>query len=100
MWRVLSPEMDKIRERTGCKVNVLDNSIGKGSLIQFAHPDLHKVAGFDVHAESIDALSVALDSAGIEYDLLCADMATICSDWRAYHPAAGRAGRRCRPAPE
>lgn len=77
MWRILSPEMDKIRERTGCKVNVLDNAIGKGSLIQFAHPDLHKVAGFDVHAESIEALSLALDAAGIEYDLLCADMATV-----------------------
>jgi hypothetical protein len=77
MWRILAPEMDKIRDRTGCKVSVLDNSIGKGSLIQFARSDQHKVAGIDVHGESLDALGKVLASAGIEHDLLCADMADV-----------------------
>lgn len=77
MWRIAAPEMAKIQDRTGCKVHLLDNSIGKGSLIQFAHPDQHKVAGFDVHGESLHALGEALAAAGIEHDLLCADMAEV-----------------------
>lgn len=59
MWRILIPEMDSIRQRTGCKVSVIDNSIGKGSLIQFARADQHKVAGFDIHGESLEALGKA-----------------------------------------
>lgn len=77
MWRILIPEMDSIRQRTGCKVSVIDNSIGKGSLIQFARADQHKVAGFDIHGESLDALGKALEAAGVEHDLLCADMTDV-----------------------
>ncbi|MBD5034884.1 SNF2-related protein [Xanthomonas citri pv. citri] len=77
MWRILLPEMESIRRRTGCKVSVIDNSIGKGSLIQFARADQHKVAGIDIHGESLGALGKALEAAGVEHDLLCANMTDV-----------------------
>ena len=77
MWRIVAPSMELIHARTGRKVSILDNSIGKGSLIQFAEPDRHVVAGIDIHDESISALGQALAAAGIEHDLLCASMADV-----------------------
>lgn len=75
MWQLVVPAAEV--SAPGRKVTILDNSIGKGSLIQFADPERHAVAGMDVHGESIETLGHALEAAGIAHDLLCADMAQV-----------------------
>lgn len=75
MWSLVVPAAEQAHPNR--KISILDNSIGKGSLIQFAEPDRHFVAGVDVHQPSIDALAEQLATTGIEYDLLCADMAQV-----------------------
>lgn len=75
MWNLVVPAAEQACGEG--KVSILDNSIGKGSLIQFAKPVRHFVAGMDVHAESIEALGQVLGDSGIEHDLLCADMAEV-----------------------
>ncbi|QRD62718.1 hypothetical protein H8Z72_23505 (plasmid) [Xanthomonas citri pv. citri] len=77
MWRLVVPAAEQVRGADGGKVSILDNAIGKGSLIQFAEPNRHFVAGMDVHSESIEALGQVLADAGIEHDLLHADMAEV-----------------------
>ncbi|WP_440986172.1 SNF2-related protein (plasmid) [Xanthomonas sontii] len=77
MWRLVVPAAERARGWRSGKVSILDNAIGKGSLIQFADPARHFVAGVDVHGESIEALGRALADAGIEHDLLQGDMAEV-----------------------
>lgn len=75
MWRLAVPAAEQARPDE--KVSILDNSIGKGSLIQFATPDRHFIAGVDIHKDSIDALGGALVDAGIDHDLICADLSEV-----------------------
>nr|WP_312130734.1 SNF2-related protein [Stenotrophomonas pavanii] len=77
MWQLVVPAAERARGPEQAKVSILDNAIGKGSLIQFAQADRHFVAGMDVHGESIHSLGLALADAGIEHDLLHADMAEV-----------------------
>lgn len=82
MWRIAAPAMDRaLARRRGSRVALLDTSVGSGRLLQFADPDKHSLAGADVHAPSIEALTADAEAAGFQVDLLHAGM-------EAIHPRA------------
>lgn len=65
MWRIAQPAMaDALARIPGSRVSILDNSVGTGSLLRFAHPDLHVLGGADIHAPSIGALMAVAEAAG------------------------------------
>ena len=71
MWRIAEPAMDKaLGEDEGDLVALLDNSVGSGRLFQFADPKKHLLAGFDVHAPSVDAVGAAAIAAGFMADFI------------------------------
>ena len=63
IWRMLGPVLDAGR-REGEVLPILDNSVGAGALLAFADPAKHLLAGIDVDAETIDALSEDAKAAG------------------------------------
>lgn len=46
---------------------LFDNSIGTGSMVWNANKEEHRIIGFDVHGESVDALCEALSKAEFKY---------------------------------
>lgn len=52
------------------KISLIDNSCGNGAMFFNANPEKHKILGCDVHADSVDALSLALKEAGFDYNIL------------------------------
>lgn len=75
IWRIVSPAMDAaIRDSRGFPVAILDNSMGSGRMFQFADPKKHELAGFDIHAESVDAVTAATKAAGFRTDFIVGGM--------------------------
>lgn len=65
MWRLAQPAMaEALARRPGSRVSILDNSVGTGSLLRFADPNLHELGGADIHRPSIEALMAAAEPAG------------------------------------
>ena len=58
-----------IEQPVADKLNIIDNSIGTGALLECATPDKHRIFGNDIDGECIDALSQDLLSAGFEFEL-------------------------------
>ncbi|MFK5892876.1 MAG: SNF2-related protein [Pseudomonadota bacterium] len=52
------------------KISILDSGCGVGSMFWPAVPEKHTILGCDVHSDSVNALSLALNNAGFGYDLL------------------------------
>lgn len=67
IWRMLGPVLDAGRSE-GEILPILDNSVGAGALLAFADPEKHLLAGIDVDAESLDALSEDAKAAGFVRD--------------------------------
>ena len=59
---------------SGRKINIFDNSIGVGSMVWPADPMRHRIFGFDVHSDSINALVSCLDDASFSYDVRIASL--------------------------
>lgn len=57
--------------------DIMDNSIGSASLLQFADPEKHRLYGVDVHKESIEQVKSVISEAGFECEILCAGMQDI-----------------------
>jgi len=76
IWRTLTPSMDAAlrRKDKGARIALLDNSVGSGRMLQFANPDKHTLAGFDVHEPSVEAVSAAAKAAGFRCDFIVAGM--------------------------
>lgn len=64
---MLGPVLDAGRSE-GEILPILDNSVGAGALLAFADPEKHLLAGIDVDAESLDALSEDAKAAGFVRD--------------------------------
>jgi len=62
-----------IRDSRGFPVAILDNSMGSGRMFQFADRRNTKLAGFDIHAESVDAVTAATKAAGFRTDFIVGD---------------------------
>lgn len=78
MWKLAQPAMARAAKAyPGARVSLLDNSVGAGRLFQFADPDLHSLAGADVHAESVQALAAAAEAAGFIQEFAVAGMETV-----------------------
>lgn len=70
IWQIvnaINPKQDQM-------ISIFDNSIGVGSMVWPADPAKHKIYGFDVHKESIDALSDCLSEAGFYFDVHACSM--------------------------
>jgi hypothetical protein len=69
IWRIVSPAMERYAAAnpTYAKVSVLDNSVGSGRLLQYADPDKHYIAGFDIDQGAVHSLEVAAKAAGFDY---------------------------------
>ena len=50
------------------RYGVLDNSVGSGRLLQFCDPQVHKVGGLDIHAETINQVKQVFEAAGFQCD--------------------------------
>lgn len=78
MWSIIRPALDEAAVRhPDAKVSLIDTSVGSGRLFQHARPDRHVLAGCDVDADSIDALTHDAEEAGFEVDLVVAGLETI-----------------------
>lgn len=65
MWYVLNHMTGKLSQ----PLFLFDNSIGTGSLMWPANPDDHRIIGYDVHGESVDALCEALSKNNFMYEV-------------------------------
>lgn len=76
MWDIASPAMKRAHAAKGVdtRVTLFDNSVGSGRLLQFASPELHTLAGCDIHEPSISALSRTAEAAGFQCDFVNAAM--------------------------
>lgn len=75
MWRIASPAIDAaIAARDGARVALFDNSVGSGRLLQFANPEKHTLAGFDVHQASVEQVGQVATAAGFSTDFIVAGM--------------------------
>lgn len=78
VWQLAEPAMNAALSRApGSFINVLDNSVGSGRLLQFAQPDRHALHGLDVHADSIDDLAEATAAAGFHRKFQAGAMETV-----------------------
>ena len=61
---------EALRCSSGDLVGILDNSVGSGRLLQFADPQKHLIAGFDVHEPSVEAVGAAALAGGFVADFI------------------------------
>ena len=72
--------LDVISEKAyaqGIRVPVLDNTIGSGSLIEYANPSRYSIYGNDIDRECVDALSQDLRAAGFIHKLTNSNLAEL-----------------------
>jgi len=78
LWKLATPAMQRAQaEEPGCRLSLLDNSVGTGRMFQYADPKRHTLAGTDVHKPSVQALAKAAKEAGFVCEFENTGMQTI-----------------------
>lgn len=77
MWGLIEASMDRAIEADQRPVAILDNSVGSGRLLQFAHQEKHHLYGCDVDPQCVDALSADAAAAGFRHEFVVAGMEEI-----------------------
>lgn len=75
VWNIVAPAITAVQAtRQSRRISLFDNAIGSGRLMQFASPEHCKIFGNDIHTESVDVLTKALEGAGFEAEIVVSGM--------------------------
>lgn len=78
VWSIVAPAIEAAQAvQHSRRIALFDNAIGSGRLVQFASPEQCKIFGNDLHKESVEVLTQALEGAGFEAEIIVSGMEDI-----------------------